>query len=314
MPFRVFWQQFLLSAELAERRCNVLFSPGGTVPLVAAVPRVTMSQNMLPFEPAEGARYGFRPMRLKLLLLTLAQTASFRRAEGLIFLSDYARVNVCGRLGGCKGTTAKVPHGIPDEFRCAPRTQRPISECSADRPFRLLYVSIIDVYKHQVEVVQAVELLRRKGLFVQLHLVGPHYGPALRALESRLARVDPEGQLVQWHGAVAYDDLPEHYRAADLFVYASSCENLPIILLEAMASGLPIVSSSRGPMPEVLGESAGYFDPEDLDSIAAALELYIRSPQLRAESARIAHERASVYTWPDAARKTYEFLARFAKD
>ena len=56
--------------------------------------------------------------------------------------------------------------------------------------------------------------------------------------------------------------LPEHLREAELFVFASSCENLPNILIEGMAAGLPIACSRRPPMPEVLGDAGESFDPE----------------------------------------------------
>lgn len=312
LPYRVTWQQLILPAELQKEGCSTLLSPGGTAPLLGSFARVTMSQNMLPFEPAEAARYGISPMRVKLLLLKRAQSASFRRSAGVIFLSEYARTSICAWLGNRSLLTTVIPHGIGDEFRHVPRPQRAIGEYSTDRPFRLLYVSIIDAYKHQVEVVRAVDVLRRKGVPVELRLVGPGYGPSLRILRRALDEIDPARTFVHEDGAVSYSQLAAHYHAADMFVYASSCENLPIILLEAMAAGLPIASSSRGPMREVLGDAGGYFDPEDVPGIAAVLERYIESPALREASARRATERAGSYRWEDAAAKTYAFLAQVA--
>ena len=62
---------------------------------------------------------------------------------------------------------------------------------------------------------------------------------------------------------IPYHELHSEYKDADLGVFASSCENLPIILIEKMASGLPIACSNKGPMPEVLGSAGVYFDPEN---------------------------------------------------
>ena len=96
------------------------------------------------------------------------------------------------------------------------------------------------------------------------------------------------------------------------FIFASSCENMTNILLESMASGLPIASSNYGPMTEVLGNAGVYFDPESPQEIARALRALIDSPELREEKARIAFERVKVYSWERCARDTFRFLAGMA--
>ena len=87
---------------------------------------------------------------------------------------------------------------------------------------------------------------------------------------------------------------------------------MPNILLEAMASGLPIACSNRGPMPEVLGEAGVYFDPENAGSIASAILELIRSRDLRQRLAAAAFERARHYSWARCASETFDFLARAA--
>ena len=76
---RILGQQILLRREMSRSGCNALFSPGGTLPFLLKIPAVTMSQNMLPFEPLEAIRFGrWSWMRLKMWL--------FKRAPGLSFL------------------------------------------------------------------------------------------------------------------------------------------------------------------------------------------------------------------------------------
>jgi glycosyltransferase involved in cell wall biosynthesis len=176
----------------------------------------------------------------------------------------------------------------------------------------LLYVSILDVYKHQEQVVQAVALLRQEGLPVKLDLVGPAYPPVLSRLTAMLRQLDPQGNFINYAGPLPYAEMPGVNRDADGFVFASSCENMPNILLEAMASGLPIACSGRGPMPEVLGEAGVYFDPEDPTSIAAALRELLSSPELRARWAQAAYQRARGFSWEQCAQQTLEFLAQVA--
>jgi glycosyltransferase involved in cell wall biosynthesis len=119
---------------------------------------------------------------------------------------------------------------------------------------------------------------------------------------------------VTYLGAVNHAELHQHYRQADVFVYASSCENLPNILLEAMASARPIACSSRGPMPEVLKNAGVYFDPEHAESIAAAIRQLIESATLRREKAELALRYSGDYSWCRCARESFDYLAQIANE
>jgi glycosyltransferase involved in cell wall biosynthesis len=205
-----------------------------------------------------------------------------------------------------------IPHGVDPRFARSPRVQRSIKEYTLDRPFRIIYVSIIDLYKHQWHVVDAVGKLRQSGLPVTLELIGPAYGPAWARLKKSLEQVDPAADFIRYSGALAHTDMHRCYADADLCVFASSCENMPNILLEGMASGLPVACSNRGPMPEVLGTGM-YFDPEDVADIARALRELIDCPVLRERLAEASFKRAGGYSWKRCAAETFEFLADTVK-
>jgi len=310
LPLRLLWQTVRLT-RLAAKACDILFAPGG-IYAGSFRPFVAMSRNMLPFERRERQRYGLSWMGLRLALLRVAQSRGFRQASGVIFLSRYACSTVMKQVPGIKGEIAIIPHGVVPQFLAPPRPQRPLTDYSFAAPFRLLYVSILDVYKHQEQVVQAVALLRQEGLPVKLDLVGPAYPPVLSRLTAMLRQLDPQGNFINYAGPLPYAEMPGVNRNADGFVFASSCENMPNILLEAMASGLPIACSGRGPMPEVLGEAGVYFDPEDPTSIAAALRELLSSPEMRARWAQAAYQRARGFSWEQCAQQTFEFLAQVA--
>jgi glycosyltransferase involved in cell wall biosynthesis len=302
---RIGWQRRRLP-RLASASCDLLFAPGGNAPHGFS-PLVTISRNMLPFEYRELFRYGVSPMTARLLLLRFAQSRSFRKADGLIFLTAYAKREVERQIGA-HARSAIVPHGVEERFRTAPRPARALADCTPADPLRLLYVSIVDTYKHQWHVADAVASLRREGLPLAIDFVGPEYPPAGRRLRAALARLDPRGEFLRAPGNASHAELPELYRRAELFVFASSCENMPNILLEAMAAGLPIACARRGPMPEVLGDAGAYFDPEAPDSIAAAVRGLAADAGLRARAARAAHARAQDFSWARCASETFAFL------
>lgn len=315
LPWRILGQQFQLPRAIKEAQCDVLFSPGGTLPASATVPTVTMSQNMLPFEPAEAARFGqWSLMRLKMFLLRHSQSRSFRRANGLIFLTAYAQLVVTNALNGVCCPTALIPHGIEQRFLHQPRSQRLLVDCTEASPFRVLYVSILMPYKHQVEVARAACLLRAKGIPIEMRFIGAPWGDYGRQFKSLLDELDPSHQFLLWSGAESFDVLHTIYQRADVFVFASSCENLPNILIEAMAAGLPIASSNRGPMHEVLGDAGVYFDPEVAGSIADTILNLAKDANLRSKLAKLAWLQAEFYSWERCASDTYSFIARVAKN
>jgi glycosyltransferase involved in cell wall biosynthesis len=208
-----------------------------------------------------------------LRLLQLGPISSLRRADGVIFLTEYAKTLV-GQAARLTGWQPIISHGINEKFYLPPRSQKPLNAYTRQRPYKFLYVSKVEPYKHQWQVVEAVAKLWQAGLPVALDLIGgPENLPAVQQLSRALERFDTEADFVRYLGHVPYGELVNHYRRADGFVFASSCENLPNILLEAMAAGLPIACSDRGPMPEALGDAGCYFNPEDIPAKSKIVSL-----------------------------------------
>jgi glycosyltransferase involved in cell wall biosynthesis len=309
----LFWQVFLFSNSARKLGCSLAFSPGGTF-LSGFRPFVTMSQNMLPFELKEAFRFKSILTRLRFLILNLTQSYSFKKASGLIFLTNYAKDIISAKLNLSASKSTLVPHGINPLFLKKPAIQKEIGTYSLEKPFRLLYVSIITAYKHQWNVAAAIAKLRQLGYPIVLDLVGPKSKEGFEQLNNVILTNDPEGKYILYHGSVNHDTLKQYYQNADAFVFASSCENMPIILIEAMSSGLPIACSDRGPMPEVLKENGLYFNPESVDSISESLIKLIENPQSRYKNAISAFVEVGLYTWVDCANKTFSYLAKVARE
>jgi glycosyltransferase involved in cell wall biosynthesis len=304
---RALWQHYKLGKMLRHNKCDLLFAPGGSFSC-DFTPVVSMSQNLLPFEWQEMLRFGMSPMTLKMILLRWSQKRSYRRAEGIIFLTEYARSSVLKVTGTIKGGVAVIPHGLDTRFFMKPRPQRDINEFSEQQPFRILYVSTIEPYKHHWHVVEAIGMLRNEGYPVELELIGSFQPYAFPRLKRAIHRVDPNEHFIKYTGLVPHENLHKHYHAGDLGVFASSCENMPIILMENMASGLPIACSNYGPMPEILDNAGVYFDPVKPLSIAEAIKKMIVSPELRSQKAELAYRRAQDYSWKKCAIQTFGYF------
>ena len=223
----------------------------------------------------------------------------------MIFLTRYAAETI-QKVTGRLQRVAVIPHGVGAAFRQSGNLARWAAE--PGKIVTCLYVSNAAMYKHQWTVVRAMGALRKRGYFVRLVLAGGGSGPAKKLLDEAIASIDPAGDFVECVGFVPHDSLPALLKAADLFIFASSCENMPNTLVEGMASGLPIACSDRGPMPEVLADGGVFFNPEDAASIASAVESIIDNEELRASIAKRAHALSEQYSWSRCAGETWDFL------
>jgi glycosyltransferase involved in cell wall biosynthesis len=310
---RMLGQQLLLGREMLRRGCDVLFSPGGTLPFFVEIPVVTMSQNMLPFEPDEAKKFGrWSWMRLKMWFLRQLQGRSFKKADGVIFLTQYAHDAVCRWLGQGESLKALIPHGIEPRFAADVKPQLAVENYSFNKPFKFLYVSILMPYKHQIEVARAASLLREAGCPVRVKFIGADWGRYGYEFREMLRQLDPRKEFLIWEGGIPFAALHRHYQDADAFVFASSCENLPNILIEAMANGLPIACSRSGPMPEILNDAGVYFDPSEPQDIAKVMGLLFNTSSLRAQLAWRAKKMSQSYSWQRCAKETFNFIATVA--
>jgi glycosyltransferase involved in cell wall biosynthesis len=310
---RNLWQRFSLKRQALKDQCDILFVPGGSA-FSSFRPLVCMNQNLLPFMLSELKRYGFSLMSLRLLLLNRAQRKTFKKSSGVIFLSQHAKRVVNQSVGEIKAPSVTIPHGNNSHYKKIDKSYLPISQYSVTRPFRILYVSIIDVYKHHFELMQAIKLLREEGYPVALDLIGACYKGMTKSFAKLRKELDPEDQFISYHGAVDHKKLTQYYRAADLGVWASSCETFGLILTEMMSCSLPIAASKGGPNDEILGEAGLYFNPEDPESIARSIKKYLDSETLRSEKSKQAFQKSQHHSWQACAKETFSFLEKVLKD
>jgi len=310
---RFLWQYTKLNKQISKESCDMLFVPGGSN-FTKFNPIVTMSQNLLPFELKELFRYGFSYLTLKFCLLRLSQSISFKNANGVIFLTDYAKNSVKKVVNQFKGSNVVIPHGISKKFFLRPRPQIEINNYAFDNPFQLLYVSPVEPYKHHFQVIDAVVKLRCEEMPIELRLIGSANISMLKKLRKKMYDADPKKKFIHYYGFTPHENLPLLYSSANIFIFASSCENMPITMMEGMASGVPIACSNLGPMPKILSDGGVYFDPENSDSIAFAIRKLIKSPKLREKISQSAFQKAHQYSWTNCANETFKFFLHVVND
>jgi len=302
---RWFWQYFILPRLLIRLQAKVVYFPGGSSSIRTSThyKLATACRNMLPFLRKERSRYPVGYMRVRLWALRYAQSRLFQTADLLIFVSQYAK-SIIDR----KGDSIVIPHGVSDEFR--------VATSDLDRPDIsnefVLYVSIIDVYKAQIEVVRAWYALRQmRATRERLVLIGPEYAPYGRRLKREIRKLKLTEEVLIL-GDLPHSELPSYFHYAKVNLFASSCENCPNILLEALAAGKPVMCSSYEPMPEFASDSVQYFDPYSSIELASKLSVLLDDPDAQLELGNRAARRAGSFVWQEAADRTWASLRLLA--
>jgi len=306
--FRILWQLIHFSHSKHEEG-DILFVPGGSY-YGRFKNYVSMLQNLLPFEWREIKRYGISKAAMKLLLLRIVQSFSLKRALGNVFLTKINKEQFVTqyKLRDC----ISIAHGVDNEFKLFPRQQHHHHKYNETNPYRILYVSTIDVYKNQLQVIEAVAQLKHEGMPIRLELVGPYYKPAYDKVMQSIQHHDPMNTFIHYLKDKSKADLISLYHNADTFVFASSCETFGIILLEAMVSGLPIICADRPTLRETLGDAGLYFNHESPRHLASRIKQLFLNTSLRERCALKAYEKAKEYSWEHCANETYAYLAKIA--
>ena len=214
-----------------------------------------------------------------------AYGSSLRRARTVIAISEHVKETLVERTGIDPARVAVIHLGLDHE------TFRPGDE--PREPF-LLYPANPWPHKNHGRLFQAFAQLRRRRPELRLVLTG-----------TGLERLSPpEGVVVC--GRVPRDELAALYRRASALVFPSLYEGFGQPPLEAMASGLPVATSTAGSLPEICGRAARYFDPLAVDEIVEAVDTVLHDPQPLVERGL---ERAGRFTW-DACARAHEEIYR----
>lgn len=214
-----------------------------------------------------------------------------RRASMVVTLSEHARSEMIELYGLDPDRIAVVPGGVSDAF-LAPGEPRPAS--ANPELVRILAVGTLQPRKNLLRLLDAVRIVGARSR-VQLRVIGPP-GHAAQEIQDRLG-----GSDVVLLGYVTEEELLQEYRAADVFVYPSIYEGFGLPVVEAMATGTPVVTTTGGSLPEVAGDAALIVDPYDVGAFAGAISQLIDDPDLRGTLVERGLRRAAGYSWRSAA-------------
>jgi glycosyltransferase involved in cell wall biosynthesis len=285
----VLWKHVALPVALARDRVDVFHSPTGTLPLITLCKQVVTIHDLF---AAVEPRWFTRRVGWQ---LRLTQSRAAHAAARVIAVSVRTRQDLVERYGVPPERIRVVYNGV-DHARFRPvevDAESVARRYGVPHPFVLCVGSLMP-WRNGPRLLRAVARIGYGMLFVGRDIWGTDPTARLAARHG--------WQWARFAGYVPDADLPALYAAARVFAYPSLYEGFGIPPLEAMACGTPVVASTAGALPEVLGDAALLVDPYDEEALSTAIRA---AAQDDGSLRRRGFERAARFTWQRAAQETW---------
>jgi glycosyltransferase involved in cell wall biosynthesis len=230
------------------------------------------------------------------------------KADRLIAVSESTRQDAIEVLRIPSDKIDVIHHGVPDAyFDASPEeAARVARKHKLERPY-ILFCATIEPRKNLDVLLDAYALLA-PSLQETFELVVA--GMAGWGNQSTVERLRCSGKSLRYLGYVEEEDIPGLTRGATVFVYPSLYEGFGLPLAQAMATGVPTITSEVSSMPEIAGDGALLIDPKSIEELRAAITLLLLSPSLQKSLAVKAKLQAERYRWEDCASKSWAFFER----
>lgn len=285
---RVLYEHLALPFVTRMHRVDLLFSPAFVSPIWGAKRMVATICDMYYQVVPEATE----PFQRKYWTVMIPITGYL--CDRIITISGNSKKDIEAYIPSARGKTISIP--------LASRFPVPAG-VTKSKPYRptVLMIANLTPNKNCQIVVKAVAQLRRKGRDIAfVHAGKDHLG-----LLSQSVKDNHADAFVSSVGKVSDDDLIQLYQTSLAVIVPSLYEGFGMPAVEAQAMGAPLICSDRSALPEAAGEGAIYFDPEDVDALAAQIEKVIDMP----ETARLAmieagYQNARSLSWEKTARET----------
>lgn len=307
-PLRRLWREHVAVAMACRReKVDLLHGPKSAVPFWSPCPTVVTLHDLIPITHPE------TETRAAQLYWRLQIPIAARRASFIITDSDHARNEIVEMFGIPDQRIAVTPLGYPPAMDALPE---PVRAAEVRRRYGLpdsyiLYVGTIQPRKNLDMLIEAYARLKREGSAPQKLVIVGRKGWLYETLFARISSRGIENDIL-FTGFVPDEELPDLYDGACLFVYLSLFEGFGLPPLEAMARGVPVVTSNTTSLPEVVGGAGITVSPGNLDDVVDGMRRVLLDDATAGRLRQAGRLRARQFSWERTARETLAIYRQVA--
>lgn len=308
MKFPRLWSQFRLSYEIFKNSPDVLFIPAHTIPLYHGKKSVATLHDV-----------GFRHFPelytpLERIYHNFSMKFSVRHATKIIAISETTKKDLIKIYHADEKRISVIYHGF-DQKKYYPKskTETPPAEIAKLSSY-IYFIGRLEAKKNIKNLVKAYGILREEETIKHKLVLAGRTGYQYEEIAEEINKLPKEIQKDIIQPGYVPDEIANHYlRFASIFAFPSYFEGFGMPLLEAMASGVPVVASNTTSIPEILDGAGLMSDPNRPDLIAENLKNVIENESLRKELIKKGLERAMFFNWEKAAKQTLEVIKEAEK-
>lgn len=295
---RLIWEQTVLPGLVEKSRVDLLHSLHYTKPLRLSCASVVTFHDMTYYLYPQ-----MHTMRRRMVFPT-AMRISARQADALISVSESTRQDMIRLLDVHPDKVFTTPLGVDPSFKVTDNENklRQVAEKYSLPEQFILYLGTIEPRKNLPLLIQIYKQLVDEGILHKLVLVGK-YGWMYDEVLDLIKELDLQSKVIMT-GYIAQNDLPLVYNLASLFVYPTIYEGFGLPALEAMACGVPVITSRIASLPEIIGEAGLLVTVGNEKELKQAMERILEDIDLRNELVQKGFDRSKLFTWERTAELT----------
>lgn len=303
---RIVWEQITLPRILKEHKIDLLHSLHYTSPYLLP------NQSIITFHDLTFFKFPQEHTFAKRMFFKTSIRLSLRKADAIITVSENTREDVL-RISQYPGEKVfSIPLGVGPNFQKIVdehKLSTVVEKYNLPEKY-VLFVGTIEPRKNLEVLLEAHEKIQNDRSPLDLVLVGK-LGWKFKDVLKRIENSQYSNRIHRL-GYVDYEDLPYLYNLAQVFTYPSLYEGFGLPVLEAMACGTPVITSDASSLPEIVGDAGVLIPPRDVGALQESIWRIMNDEKLRAELSNAGMSRASMYSWENTARKTYEVYRTMA--
>ena len=301
-PVRVLWEQIALPMQIKKRNIDLLLSAGMTAPFLCP------ARSVLVLYDLQHVNQPWNFPKVFLFFLKALIYLSAKTSDSIITISEKVKGDIVKHYGIPPERVHAIHIGIDTGsfFIRKPAELKPVIDKYRLPSRFILYPAASLPHKNHERLLEAFKTVKKEEKTLKLLLTGARdYGH--ENIERKIKELDLKDDVI-FLGWLPHEDMPAIYCASTLLIFPSLHEGFGMPVIEAFASGVPVVCSDIEPLKEIAEGAALFIDPYNPESIAEGILKVLNDGKLRQELIKNGLERAKNFRWEVLAEKTLSVL------